>query len=226
FFILECPPVKEGAMVIVKTYFPVNHSLFKNGKSALFFYRNKILIGNCELNSGNICQNEHNDPNIKLTQFSTAGQYISTLTSSTNTSWRKTSSSTLSGETWTVRLGRTEINETCDIQVYAIFDKPECFPNISMEHFILTCFLRKVFPKALCVFHITLNNIYFLNGSVAYNHITTDGGDYYETSCTFSSPTIENEIHQVTVTMYPNITGTVSDRKYGKSFTFFFPGNF
>ncbi|KAK6964393.1 polymorphic transmembrane cluster 2 transmembrane protein 11, partial [Biomphalaria glabrata] len=65
--------------------------------------------------------------------------------------------------------------------------------------------------------------IYILNGSVAYNHTKIDGGDYYETSCTFSSPTIENEIHQVTVTMYPNITGTVSDRKYGKSITFFFP---
>ncbi|KAI8780114.1 hypothetical protein BgiBS90_019308, partial [Biomphalaria glabrata] len=114
-FKLECPPVKEGAEVIVKANFPGN--LSKN-ESALFFYLNNKQIGNCELNSKNICQNEHNDPNINLTQIYTAGQYISTLTSSTNTSWRNTSTSALSGETWRVRLGKTEINKTCDIQVY------------------------------------------------------------------------------------------------------------
>ncbi|KAK6964397.1 polymorphic transmembrane cluster 2 transmembrane protein 11, partial [Biomphalaria glabrata] len=65
---------------------------------------------------------------------------------------------------------------------------------------------------------------HILKGSVSYNHEEIDGGGYYTTSCTFQASTsIENETYQISVTMYPNITGTVSDRKYGQSFTFFFP---
>ncbi|XP_055866513.1 uncharacterized protein LOC129922841 isoform X2 [Biomphalaria glabrata] len=218
--ILECPPVKEGGVVIVKTYFPENKYQLKNGESTLFYYRNEELIGNCQLNAGNICQNEHNDKNINLQQNFTAGLYNSTITSSSNTTWRKTSNGTLFHEVWNVRLEDTEINKTCDIQLYAIYDKLNCSIN-SAQDLNITCFLH-VFPKGLCEFNITLNNFLNVTGSVVYDHELVK--DAYNTSCTFTPHSMpENGTLDISVAMYPNITGKTGDRSYGKNIQFYYP---
>nr|QNL15871.1 polymorphic transmembrane cluster 2 transmembrane protein 11 [Biomphalaria glabrata] len=186
------------------------------------------MVGYCEVDSVYVCKKNNQETinaEINFNKNSTEDQYIITIESRTTSKLRNMTSKKFYNEVWRISLGLNALDsKTCDIKFYAIFDDPECFPNISMEHFILTCFLRRVFPEALCDFDIILNNTDSFVGSIDYKQTEIDDGAYYKTSCTLSAMTsTENGKYQITVTMYPNINGIVSDRKYGKSITIFYP---
>ncbi|KAI8780109.1 polymorphic transmembrane cluster 2 transmembrane protein 11, partial [Biomphalaria glabrata] len=59
-----------------------------------------------------------------------------------------------------------------------------------------------------------------IKGTVTYRHTEIENGDYYLSSCYFRSENPENGSYYVNVTMYPNITGTEGDIKYGKTSAF------
>ncbi|KAK0066867.1 polymorphic transmembrane cluster 2 transmembrane protein 11 [Biomphalaria pfeifferi] len=218
---LVCPKVlHENSNVTVSTEFSLpQENSNPSIDTALEFYRNNEKILTCVLNKKN-CSEESDKITLNYTGKFNSSHANIMIKLTTNTSWRQISLNKSSIEEWTVQLGH-DVSK-CNITYYAIFDKPECF---SLENSKITCTLKKVFPEALCeVKIIHNNNTDSFNGSVVYNHTKIYDGDYYETSCTFNTLTRpENESYYVEVTMYPDITGNVSDRNYGETKTFQFP---
>ncbi|KAK0067054.1 polymorphic transmembrane cluster 2 transmembrane protein 11 [Biomphalaria pfeifferi] len=129
----------------------------------------------------------------------------------TNTSWRESSLNKSPIEVWAVQLGHHESSK-CNITYYAIHGEPECL----LEGFTITCSIDKVYPKALCHFNITYNDSGHVYEHITYHHEELEKGTYYKTSCTYWSKPVK-EKKNVTVTLYPNVTGKKTDMQYGKT---------
>uniref|UniRef100_A0A2C9LQL1 Uncharacterized protein n=1 Tax=Biomphalaria glabrata TaxID=6526 RepID=A0A2C9LQL1_BIOGL len=95
----------------------------------------------------------------------------------------------------------------------AIYGEPNC--SWKLEN--VTCSISKVYPQAKC----NLNGTFGEDGkNITYQHITieNENGTYYNTSCTFRIEAA-NENQNMTVTIYPNVTGKDTDSQYGKTIT-------
>ncbi|XP_055865885.1 uncharacterized protein LOC106053398 isoform X2 [Biomphalaria glabrata] len=221
-FFLECPPVQENAELIIKTSVSGN-KVNKDSKMIFKFFTNDSKIYSCTVEHQQInCIYENRKiPNtiISNTRNISEDYYNISIILSSKIGWRNILHKSSSIQKWSVQLEPDSYKE-CDIKFYAIFDQPKCFTNISMEDFNITCVLKKVFPKAFCKFDVTLNYTEEIKGIVTYRHTEIENGDYYLSSCYFRSENPENGSYYVNVTMYPNITGTEGDIKYGKTSAF------
>ncbi|XP_055866501.1 uncharacterized protein LOC129924087 [Biomphalaria glabrata] len=214
-FILECPPVKEGADVIVKTYIPQNqNNTVTNEIRKLVFYRDDSEICSCSLINDHICYNkiQNVSKDICVTNNQTSDKFNTTIKLLTIPSWNNISSKIFSNNTWKVNFGN--VNETCDIKFYAFRGKPECYSNISSEYLKIMCYLNNVFPQAKCDLKVTPYENVTISATLEYN---VPAGDYYNSSCIFNLSMPENVTYKGKVTMYPNITDDKSDLQYGQS---------
>ncbi|KAK0069098.1 polymorphic transmembrane cluster 2 transmembrane protein 11 [Biomphalaria pfeifferi] len=104
--------------------------------------------------------------------------------------------------------------KTTTLYFFAIHGEPECL----LEEFTITCFTEKVYPKAMCHFNITYIGPGHIYEYITYQHVRPPNGTYYKTSCTYWSIPAK-EKRSVTVTIYPNVTGNITDMQVGKTKT-------
>ncbi|KAK0066889.1 polymorphic transmembrane cluster 2 transmembrane protein 11 [Biomphalaria pfeifferi] len=107
--------------------------------------------------------------------------------------------------------------KTTTLFFFAIYGEPECL----LEEFTITCFIEKVYPKAICHFNITYIGPGHVYEYITYQHVIPPNGTYYKTSCTYWSIPVK-EKRSVTVTVYPNVTGNIIDMQVGKMKTLVF----
>ncbi|KAK0066873.1 polymorphic transmembrane cluster 2 transmembrane protein 11 [Biomphalaria pfeifferi] len=138
------------------------------------------------------------------------------ITISINGSWREQKKNNSAIGNWEFSFPDWD-TQTCKLETYAIYDGPNCSNTCLQDYSNITCFLTKVYPEALCHFNLSheigkLTNIAYQNVDYVYDYKL-----YYNTSCTITLP--NNVTQNITVTMYPNVTGKSDDKKYGKSAT-------
>nr|QNL15873.1 polymorphic transmembrane cluster 2 transmembrane protein 8 [Biomphalaria glabrata] len=141
------------------------------------------------------------------------------LAVSIKSSWREKPKNSSGFGEWNVQLLTGKEQQSCPLIVYAIFGELNCSETLiqGQGQINVTCIITKVFPEAICNLSTSLD--VELTEEISYEHDPfIDKYLYYNTSCTFVLP--KNVTQNITVTMYPNVTGNKTDIKYGKFTTF------
>uniref|UniRef100_A0A2C9LP16 Uncharacterized protein n=1 Tax=Biomphalaria glabrata TaxID=6526 RepID=A0A2C9LP16_BIOGL len=142
-FILHCPPVQERSTAFISII-----TTAVNKYLQLDFVKNNQQVMSC---SYTICfvNTRMNYTNISYKIEASLDKIIFTMELSTHLNWREKQESAV-GE-WKAYSVPKKHQTTCDLRAYAIYGEPECL----WDDVKVTCFIHKVYPKAICQFNFT-----------------------------------------------------------------------
>ncbi|XP_055867302.1 uncharacterized protein LOC106068502 isoform X3 [Biomphalaria glabrata] len=123
--------------------------------------------------------------------------------------------------TWQV-CNTSEIGNKCDetltrhVFIYAQLDYFNCtYEFVDVDHKLnISCTILNIYPQAVCSFDTQK-----VLSEIEYNHSQVPGyTTYFNSRCSITLE-INNEFFQVKTTIYPNITGDITDTTYGINVT-------
>ncbi|KAK6964404.1 polymorphic transmembrane cluster 2 transmembrane protein 2 [Biomphalaria glabrata] len=205
-----CDSVEEGLTVVITIR--TNISKLKNREN-IVVYKNHTEICLCHKNlwvcdplTSIVCNMDNESNKIIVTDNNTMR--------STNND-RK--------ECWQIKnISEDKKVEECCFQIFSKAENLTCVSR-SQEKIYVSCTSTKIFPEAFCHFTISSNSSQVNTTNMHASNIKYQAGNlsddlfYYNASCEIQRditlPTVGS--YTVNVSMFPNITGTPKDIKYG-----------
>ncbi|KAH9490064.1 hypothetical protein Btru_039114 [Bulinus truncatus] len=109
-------------------------------------------------------------------------------------------------------------SKNCSFKIYAKANNIKC-EYYARENYNITCVADRIYPKAACLWETDLNETKNFNIDVKYNHVTIEENEvqYFKSTCSIVIPLSNNKttVYNVSVNMYPNITGDITDAELG-----------
>ncbi|KAH9500418.1 hypothetical protein Btru_071841 [Bulinus truncatus] len=202
---LSCSPALKGTRntlnLIWDTQWPIS------------LYRNDRLVMSC--GSVNSCELNNND-------FMNAIYRMDGNMSHMVLSGRDVGKNSIDGQ-WTMKYLGLSNSVRTSCTVVAWMETIECHKEIDNEGVTVMCHTSLISTKAKCFFRMNHTSgsaagVTDLKGEIKYNHSQVGlKPDYYNSSCSLNLPWVSFPAaqFQVTVLMFPNVTGNDSDQQYG-----------